>query len=258
MVSLSPVGGVRQAGRLFSLFLDVGRLTFRRPFQFREFIEQSWFIASVTIVPTALVAIPFGAVIALQLGSLAEQIGAQSFTGAASVLAIVREASPIVCALLISGAGGSAICADLGSRKIRDEIDAMEVLGISPVQRLVVPRVLACMLVSTALNGLVCVVGVAGGYYFNVVLQGGTPGAYLASFSALAQLPDLYAGELKALIFGLIAGVVASYKGLNAGGGPKGVGDAVNQSVVITFLLLFAVNFVITAVYFQVVPAKGS
>jgi len=209
-------------------------------------------------VPTALVAIPFGAVIALQLGSLSEQIGAQSFVGAASVLAIVREASPIVCALLISGAGGSAICADLGSRKIRDEIDAMEVLGISPIQRLVVPRVLACTLVAVALNGLVCVVGVAGGYYFNVIMQGGTPGAYLASFSALAQLPDLYAGEIKALLFGIIAGVVASYKGLNAGGGPKGVGDAVNQSVVITFLLLFFVNFIVTAVYFQVVPAKGS
>jgi phospholipid/cholesterol/gamma-HCH transport system permease protein len=258
MPSLSPIGGVRQSGRLFALFLDVGRMTFKRPFQVREFIQQAWFIASVTIIPTALVAIPFGAVIALELGDLARQIGAQSFTGAASVLAIVREASPIVCALLISGAGGSAICADLGSRKIRDEIDAMEVLGISPIQRLVVPRVLACMLVSTALNGLVCVVGVMGGYFFNVVLQHGTPGAYLASFSALAQLPDLYTGEIKALIFGLIAGVVASYKGLNAGGGPKGVGDAVNQSVVITFMLLFAVNFVITAVYFQVVPAKGS
>jgi phospholipid/cholesterol/gamma-HCH transport system permease protein len=254
----SPVGGVRQTGRLFALFLDVGRMTFKRPFQGREFIQQSWFIASVTILPTMLVSIPFGAVIALQLGTLSRQIGAQSFTGAASVLAIIREASPIVCALLIAGGGGSAICADLGSRKIRDEIDAMEVLGISPIQRLVVPRVLACMLISTALNGLVCVVGVAGGYFFNVILQGGTPGAYLASFSALAQLPDLYTGEIKALIFGLIAGVVASYKGLNVGGGPKGVGDAVNQSVVITFMLLFAVNFVITAVYFQVVPAKGS
>src|ERR1700761_6720904 len=258
MVSLSPVGGVRQAGRLFALFLDVGRLMFRRPFQVREFIEQAWFIASVTIVPTSLVAIPFGAVIALQLGSLTAQIGAQSFTGAASVLAIVREASPIVTALLIAGAGGSAICADLGSRKIRDEIDAMEVLGISPVQRLVVPRVLACALVSMALNGLVSVVGVGGGYYFNVILQHGTPGAYLASFSALAQLPDLYVGEAKAFIFGIIAAVVAAYKGLNAGGGPEGVGDAVNQSVVITFMLLFFVNFVITAVYFQVVPAKGS
>ncbi|MGH3492663.1 MAG: ABC transporter permease, partial [Sciscionella sp.] len=91
---------------------------------------------------------------------------------------------------------------------------------------------------------------------FNVVLQGGTPGADLASFSALAQLPDLYAGELKAFIFGIIAAVVASYKGLNAGGGPKGVGDAVNQSVVITFLMLFVVNFVISLIYLQLVPSK--
>jgi len=258
MAALSPVAGVRQSGRLFALFLDVGRLTFRRPFQFREFIQQAWFVASVTILPTALVAIPFGAVIALQLGNLTRQLGAQSFTGAASVLAIIREASPIVCALLIAGAGGSAICADLGSRKIRDEIDAMEVLGISAVQRLVVPRVLACMVVAMALNGVVSVVGVGGGYFFNVVLQNGTPGAYLASFSALAQIQDLWAGEIKALIFGAIAAIVAAYKGLNAGGGPKGVGDAVNQSVVVTFLLLFFVNFVLTAVYLQVVPAKGS
>jgi phospholipid/cholesterol/gamma-HCH transport system permease protein len=258
VATFSPVAGVRQSGRLFALFLDVARMTFKRPFQVRELIQQAWFIASVTILPTALVAIPFGAVIALQLGSLTRQLGAQSFTGAASVLAIIREASPIVCALLIAGAGGSAICADLGSRKIRDEIDAMEVLGISAIQRLVVPRMLACMIIAMALNGLVSVVGVAGGYFFNVILQGGTPGAYLASFSALAQIQDLWAGEIKALIFGAIAAIVAAYKGLNAAGGPKGVGDAVNQSVVITFLLLFFVNFVITAVYLQIVPAKGS
>jgi phospholipid/cholesterol/gamma-HCH transport system permease protein len=252
------VGGLRQTGSFVAFALDTQSALFRRPFQFRELIQQAWFIASVTIVPTALVSIPFGAVIALQLGTLTRQLGAQSFTGAASVLAVVREASPIVTALLIAGAGGSAICADLGARKIREEIDAMEVLGIDPIQRLVVPRVIACMLVAVLLNGLVSVVGVAGGYFFNVIVQGGTPGAYLASFTALAQLPDLYAGEFKALVFGLIAALVACYKGLTAGGGPKGVGDAVNQSVVITFLLLFFSNFILTAIYFQVVPQKGT
>jgi phospholipid/cholesterol/gamma-HCH transport system permease protein len=255
-VATMSVGALRTSGSLFAMMLDVLRAMPRRPFQVREFVQQAWFIASVTILPTALVSIPFGAVIALQLGSLTRQLGAQSFTGAASVLAVIREASPIVTALLIAGAGGSAICADLGSRKIREEIDAMEVLGISPLQRLVVPRVLAAMLVAVCLNGLVSVVGVAGGYFFNVVLQGGTPGAYLASFTSLAQLADLWAGELKALVFGFIAAIVASYKGLTAGGGPKGVGDAVNQSVVITFMLLFVANFVMTAVYFQVVPQK--
>jgi phospholipid/cholesterol/gamma-HCH transport system permease protein len=257
-VSATVTRPVRQSGALFALALDVARAAPKRPFQWGEFVRQAWFIASVTILPTALVSIPFGAVIALQIGSLSRQLGAQSFTGAASVLAVIREASPIVTALLISGAGGSAICADLGSRKIREEIDAMEVLAVSPVQRLVVPRVLASMFVAVLLNGLVSVVGVAGGYFFNVVLQGGTPGAYLASFTALAQLPDLYVGELKALVFGFIAAIVASYRGLNAEGGPKGVGDAVNQSVVITFMLLFVTNFIITAVYFQVVPQKGA
>ncbi len=238
--------------------MSVARKTFVRPFQWREFIGQSWFIASVSILPAALVAIPFGAVVALQTGSLIKQLGAESFTGATSVLATVQQAAPVVTALIIAGAAGSAVAADLGSRTIREEIDAMEVLGIDPIQRLVVPRVLGMMLVSLLLNGMVSVVGICGGYFFNVMLQGGTPGAYLASFNALAQLPDLWIGEIKALIFGLLAGVIAAYKGLNPKGGPKGVGDAVNQSVVITFLVLFFVNLVLTLVYLQIVPAKGS
>src|SRR6476469_9286359 len=230
---LAPVG---TAGRLFAFGLDVGRGIFRRPFQMREFIQQAWFIASVTIIPTALVAIPFGAVIALQVGGLIKQFGAQSFTGSAAVLAVVREAGPIATSLLIAGAGGSAIAADLGARKIREELDAM--------------------MVAFFLYARVSVVGVMGGYFFNVVLQHGTPGAYLASFTALAQLPDLWIGLIKALVFGLIAAVVAAYKGMTAGGGPKGVGDAVNESVVITFLLLFIVNLILSAIYLQLVPPK--
>jgi phospholipid/cholesterol/gamma-HCH transport system permease protein len=251
------IAALTQVGRLSTLSWEVLRAIFKRPFQVREWIQQCWFFASVTILPTALVAIPFGAVIALQLGSLTEQIGAQSFTGAASALAIVQQAAPLITALLVAGAGGSAVCADIGARKIREEIDAMEVLGVNPIQRLIVPRVLAAIVVSVLLNGLVSVVGVLGGYFFNVVMQGGTPGAYLASFNALAQLPDLWVSELKALLYGFVAGVVAAFRGLNPAGGPKGVGDAVNQAVVITFLLLFLINVVLTAIYLQIVPAKA-
>jgi phospholipid/cholesterol/gamma-HCH transport system permease protein len=257
-LSFPGVGAVRETGRLFALGLDVLRLIPKRPFQWREFLQQSWFVASVSLLPSALVSIPFGAVIALQLGSLTRQLGAQSFTGAAGVLATVQQAAPIVPALIIAGAGGSAVCADIGSRTIREEIDAMKVLGVSPIQRLIVPRVLAMTFVAVLLNGLVSIVGVAGGYVFNVFLQGGTPGAYLSSFNALAQLPDIYISEFKALLFGLVAGIVASYRGLNPRGGPKGVGDSVNQAVVITFLLLYFVNFVLTTLYLHIVPAKGS
>jgi phospholipid/cholesterol/gamma-HCH transport system permease protein len=247
----------REPGRFFAMSLDTVRAAFKWPFQWREFLQQAWFIVSVTVAPTIMVAIPFGAILSLQVGNLIRQLGAQSQTGSTAVLAIVREASPIVTALLIAAAAGSAICADLGARKIREEIDAMEVLGINPLHRLVVPRVLACAFVGLFLNGIVSVVGIAGGYIFNVMLQGGTPGAYMSSFSGLAQLSDLYQAEVKAVVFGVTAALVASYKGLTASGGPKGVGDAVNQTVVIAAMALFVENFVLSALYFQLVPQKG-
>ncbi|HEX2299050.1 MAG TPA: ABC transporter permease [Pseudonocardiaceae bacterium] len=250
-------GALAETGRLFALGLDVVAAAFRRPFQVREFIEQAWFVTKVSALPTALFTIPFGATIALLLSELTRQFGAQSQTGAGSVVAIVQQAAPIVTALLIAGAAGAAVCADLGARTIREEIAALEVLGISPIQRLVVPRVLAMVFVAVVLNGLATVVGVAGGYYFNVVVQGGTPGAYIASFTTIAQVSDIVVSEIKAALFGLAAGIVAAYRGLNPPPGPKGVGEAVNQSVVISFVLVFLINLVVTTIYLQIVPTKG-
>src|SRR3990170_4389013 len=145
-MGFSPASVVRGPGDMTAMVVDVTIRIFTRPFQFREFVEQAWFITSVTLLPTILVSIPFGAVISLQVGNLTSQLGAQSFAGATAVLATVREAAPIAAAMIIAGAAGSAICSDLGARKIREEIDAMEVLGIDPVERLVVPRVLATVL----------------------------------------------------------------------------------------------------------------
>ena len=256
-MGFSAVSVVRGPGEIAAMVVEVARQTFRRPFQGREFIEQAWFITSVTLMPTILVSIPFGAVISLQVGNLTSQLGAQSFAGATAVLAVVREAAPIAAALIIAGAAGSAICSDMGSRKIRDEIDAMEVLGVNPVARLVVPRVLATMFVALMINGLVIAAGIGGGYFFTVIVQNGSAGAFLSSFTALATLPDLYISMIKAAIFGYLAAIVGAYKGLNAGGGPSGVGRAVNEAVIIAFMVLFALNAIITAIYFQVVPPPG-
>lgn len=248
---------VQGLGGMGIMAAAVTRAAVTTRFQVREFLEQAWFIVSVTLMPTILVSIPFGAVISLQVGSLTGQLGAQSFAGAVAVLAVVREAAPIAAALIIAGAAGSAICADLGSRRIREEIDAMEVLGIDPVVRLVTPRVLACMFVAMMINGIVVAAGIAGGFFFTVTLQGGSAGAFLSSFSALATLPDLYISMIKAGIFGFFAAVIGAYKGLHAGGGPSGVGRAVNETVIIAFMMLFALNSLITALYFQFVPQDG-
>ena len=254
------IGGARalvtETGNMFAITLEAFRVMWKPPYPWREFIRQSWFIASVSMFPAMLVSIAFGATIALQVGNVATQLGAESQTGAAMVLAVVREAAPIVAALLIAGAGGSAMCADLGSRKIRDELSAMEVLAVSPIATLVVPRIWAAVFVAMLLDGFVSVAGIAGGYFFNVIVQGGTPGAYLASFSLLAQPADLFVAILKSGIFGLIAAMVAIYFGFYAKGGPKGVGDAVNRAVVVTFMLVFFVNFILTALYFAIVPQK--
>ena len=250
--------GLTAVGGFVRMVVLTGKALFKPPFQWREFVLQSWFLMRVAFLPTLAVSIPLTVLLIFTLNILLTEFGAADISGAGAALAAVTQLGPLVTVLVVAGAGSTAICADLGARTIREEIDALEVLGIDPIQRLVVPRVLAAMVIAVLLNGLVSVVGVLGSYFFNVVLQGGTPGAYLASFSALAQLPDLWISEIKALIYGFIAGVVAAYRGLNPKGGPKGVGDAVNQSVVITFLLLFFVNFVLTAVYLSVVPQKGS
>ena len=110
--------------------------------------------------------------------------------------------------------------------------------------------------VAVLLVSLVSITGLAGGYVFNVWVQGVTPGAYMSGFSALVQLPDLWSSLIKAGVFGFIAAMVACYKGLYAKGGPKGVGDAVNQAVVVTFILIFFANFVMSSLYFALVPQK--
>jgi len=256
-MAFSAVSVVRGPGELTAMVVEVTKRIFTTPFQFREFLEQAWFITSVTLMPTILVSIPFGAVISLQVGNLTGQLGAQSFAGATAVLAVTREAAPIAAAMIIAGAAGSAICSDMGARKIREEIDAMEVLGVDPLARLIAPRVVATVFVAVMINGLVIAAGIGGGYFFTVIVQGGSAGAFLSSFTALASLNDLYVAMVKAAVFGWIAAIVGAYKGLNAGGGPSGVGRAVNESVIVAFMLLFFLNAVISAIYFQVAPPPG-
>ena len=222
---------------------------FRRPFQFREFIGQAWFISSVSIIPAIFVSLPLCVIVIFELNQLLGEIGAIDLSGAAAGLAVVREIGPIVSVLVVAGAGATAMCADLGSRKIRDELDAMATLGINPINRLVVPRVLASTLVAVLLNGIVTVTGLVGGYIFSVYIQHATPGLFVSNLTLLVGLPDFVASEIKAAVFGMLAGLVGCHLGLNAKGGPKGVGDAVNQTVVFSFILLFAANTVITTVF---------
>nr|WP_246222354.1 ABC transporter permease [Gordonia sp. (in: high G+C Gram-positive bacteria)] len=238
----------RAVGSFYATSIETFRYLFSSRFQFKEFLAQAWFIASISVMPALLMSIPFCMMFVYEINILLTEIGAVDLSGAGAGVAIIREIGPVITVLVVAGAGSTAICADLGSRTIREEIDAMRVLGIDPIQRLCVPRVVASTVVALFLNGLVTAVGIIGGYFSTVYLQGASPGQYVAAFSILTGLPDVMVAEIKAAVFGLLAGLVACHLGLNVKGGPKGVGDAVNQTVVFSFLLLFLANSIITTI----------
>ncbi|MFE5647394.1 MlaE family ABC transporter permease [Rhodococcus sp. NPDC056516] len=245
---VSLAGPMRELGQFYRMGADVAMGLFRTRFQVQEFLEQSWMIARVSIVPTVLVAVPFTVLVSFTLNILLREIGAADLSGAGAALGAVTQVGPVVTVLIVAGAGATAIAADLGSRTIREEIDAMEVLGIDPINRLVIPRVVASTVVALLLNGLVCVIGIAGGYAFSVFLQGVNPGAFVEGITLLTGLPEVALSMVKAALFGMLAGLVACYRGLSVRGGPKGVGEAVNETVVYAFMALFVVNTIVTAV----------
>jgi phospholipid/cholesterol/gamma-HCH transport system permease protein len=249
-----------QIGDLAAMVLDSTYATVealvRRRFPWPEFFLQTWFLISVTFLPTLLISIPFGLVIVLEVGGLAQQIGATSIVGAVDSLGIVAQGAPVITAILLSGAGGSAICSDLGARTMRSEIDALWVMGIDPIERLVAPRVLATIIVSLLLNGIVAFAGIMAGYFCAVFVLHTSAGGFLGSFSVFAQPTDFIQSELKAAIFGLLAAAVASHQGLRAQRGPAGIGEAVNRSVVITGVSLFVLNVLITQIFYVVTPPK--
>ena len=229
---------------------------FRGRFPFGEFVRQCAFMANVAAAPTLLVAIPIGVIVSIQVGAVAGQVGATSFIGAANGLGIVQQGAPLVTSIMIAGAVGSAICADLGSRTIREEIDAMKVMGVDPMRRLVAPRLGAAMLVSVLLCGFVVFVGFLTGYVFNIFAQGGTPGSYIGTFSSFAVTRDLFVALVKSMIFGLLAAIIACDTGLNTRGGPGGVANSVNSAVVSSAIMLFGVNLGITQIYSALFPPQ--
>ncbi|GAB3075045.1 MlaE family ABC transporter permease [Nocardioides zeae] len=246
------VAPARELGRMLAMALDALVILGTRRFSWREAVLQAWFIARVSLVPTLLVMLGFTLLVMFQVNLLLADLGALDLSGGIAGIAAVQQIGPFVTVVVVAGAGGTAITADLGARTIREEIAAMQVLGIDPVQRLVVPRIVACVAVSLVLNVLISSGGLVGGYFFSVYLQGVTPGAYLDSIPLFTGVPELAFSIVKAFVFGLIAAVIACYRGLNVAGGSKGVGDAVNQAVVITVAVLVPVSLTISLVQFAV------
>ena len=235
-------------GGFFKMTVLTGKALLTRPFQFKEFVYQSWFLIRVAFLPTLAVSIPLTVLIIFTLNILLAEFGAADVSGAGAALGAVTQLGPLVTVLVVAGAGSTAICADLGARTVREEIDAMEVLGIDPIERLVAPRVVASTFVAFLLNGAVITIGLVGGYFFGVYIQNVNAGAYVSTLTLLTGFPEVMISVIKATLFGLIAGLVGCYRGLTVAGGSKGVGTAVNETLVLCVVALFAVNVVLTTI----------
>ncbi len=255
-----PQRSLETLGRQVVLAVDAVRELFlallRRQFPHAEFLKQCAFMTNVSAAPTIFVAVPIAVVVSIQVGTLVSQVGATTFVGAVTGLGIIRQGAPLVTSLMIAGAVGSAVCADLGSRTVREEIDAMRVMGVDPIRRLVAPRLAAAVLVSMLLCGFVVFVGFASGYAFNVFVQAGTPGSYVSTFASFAVANDLILALVKSAIFGAITAVIACDTGLHTRGGPGGVANSVNSAVVNSALMLFAVNIILTQLAMILFPAE--
>ncbi len=161
------------------------------------------------------------------------------------MLAAIREIGPLITSIVLAGIAGTAIPADLGARKIREELDALQVLGVDPVKNLVVPRFLALMLITGLFDLYALLFGIFGGMLAAIVTEQPL-GPFWATLFANATSTDLWGSVLKTMLFGAIIAIVCCYKGMTASGGAQGVGKAVNQAVVISFLGVGAFNYVFT------------
>ncbi|MPZ00226.1 MAG: ABC transporter permease [Actinophytocola sp.] len=256
---ISP--SVREVGELVGFAADTVVAMWTsivgRRFSWKEFLVQLQFLASVCSIPAILVMIPFGVVVGVIVGSLASNVGAENYSGAVVAFLIVGQAAPLVSALMIAGVGGSAMTADLGARKIRDEVDALEVMGISVLERLVVPRIFAAVVVTMLLTSLVMALGIGASFLFQVTAMDVTAGSFLDTMTDFASLNDFIVAQIKAILFGLTASVACCAKGLTAKGGPGGVGNAVNEAVVMAFIFVFFVNVGVGEVYALLLPPGG-
>jgi phospholipid/cholesterol/gamma-HCH transport system permease protein len=245
---------------LEGFFLEIGRFvtlmsrtfawTFRRPFDAAEWMRQMVNVG-VDSTPVILLTSMFtGGVLALQTFSTLERVHAEGFVGTLVALSMVRELGAVLGALVLAGRSGSAMGAELGTMRVTEQIDALEVLATDPVHYLVVPRVWATTIMLPLLVALGDAIGIVGGYVVSVVLLGANPVSYVDNTFRFMDLSDLTSGLVKAAVFGLLISLIGCQQGLFARGGAEGVGRATTRAVVLASMAVLITDFFLTKLLF--------
>lgn len=235
---------------LFAFRVVMG--AFRRPLFLDHIIFHTWTCASRCLIPVIAVTFPFGMVITLQGMQIFQLFGAERLLSSLVSVAVLRELSPVLASVLVAAQGGSSCAAELGAMRIREELDATEVMAVDSLKYHVTPRVLALALTCPLLNVAGSLAGVLGGWATAVWIKGEPSGIFLSELWRLTTPMDVWGGTLKTLVFGFVIGMVAAYNGFNAKGGAAGVGRAVNDTVVQSVLVFITLNYFLTSAMFGI------
>lgn len=236
-------------GGLVSLLFSTLMFLIRGAINIRITLEQMAILGVDSLIIILLTTSFAGMVMAYQLSLQARIYGLEGFVGGGVVLTMARELAPLLTAVVMAGRVGSAITAQIASMKVTEQIDALRSLATNPIRYLVVPRFLACLLMTPLLTMFSVVGGTAGGY-FVATGQGINPYTYMDSIKMFFRVSDLTGGLIKALVFGATVAIVGCYIGLITEGGAAGVGRSTTNSVVIATVLIFLFNFPLTVVIF--------
>jgi len=244
------LGFVSQAGGMFLLFLSVLAYTFRPPYRVRLFFKQMEFVGVNSLLVVVLTALFSGMVIAFQSYRALSKFGGESLLGGLVALSLVRELGPVLTSLMVTARAGSAMAAELGTMRVTEQIDALEVMAVNPVHYLVVPRFWAAVLMLPLLTVIADVVGIAGGYLVGVILLKVDAGIFVKKMQEMVEWMDIASGLYKAFVFGGLLSIIGCYKGYNAAGGAEGVGRATTEAVVMASVSILVGDYIMTSLLF--------
>jgi phospholipid/cholesterol/gamma-HCH transport system permease protein len=236
-----------ELGALSKLFGEAVFWGVRPPYRGRLFVEAMEFIGIGSIFIVSLTALFVGGVLALQLVDGFRDFGAENQTGAVIGLALAREVGPVFAALMVTSRAGSAMTTELGSMRVTNQIDALVTMAVSPVQYLVVPRVVGGLVMLPVLTMLFNIVGVFGAFFVAVTLLGLDPGVFMDRLKWLVDWDDVAQGLIKALVFGVAVTLIACRHGFFAEGGAAGVGRATNRAVVQSAIAILMLDYLVTS-----------
>ena len=241
--------------KVLALFIDILYWIFIGPFKGKTARRQSIFYQMVfvglrSVLIVFFVTIFTGIVLAMQSAYQLEKMGATLYVASLVSISLCRELGPVLTALVIAGRVGSAIAAELGTMKVSEQIEALEIMAINPVRFLAVPRFVALFFMQPCLTVLGDLSGIAGGLLVGSGSLGINRDLYIQTTFKYLELKDIYTGLIKSLVFAMIIALIGCYQGLNTSGGAEGVGKATTRSVVVSFILIILADCVLTSIFY--------